>query len=1241
MKNIFSGKRVIVNNIFNDQIITKYTWLNGGKTGGDDDLFDDADMEELFSDKEKKIEIKLTENIDDIHIFPEDSINTFKQKIYAISGIPSYRQHLWCKVGNKIITLGYSVSINSPQTINITRISENTSDYEGLPVNINWYNSKDDIMVYEENGLLGDIYTKFKILEFYITDLNEYINPVRGKLEKIVKTDRYSLELIYYSFVVIYWPQLTLSVFAQYIIDEKELLSYPNLVLSNSVVQKKYILESKIINRIYNNPVKANVLEMGIVKCSVSISSSYVRTGTVVDIRNLFDSFVLSSIIPYTYCRVDNDGKLINLSKSFNRVVINKINIPVNCIAFVLKGFENDITLVIKHNGEYLVQSSWNAVSKLGFNEIYDIIKNHIHPLIDMINTYLRIKLVQINRGNAVFVDIDTTIYWKVDVTPSNFGKVIEQLDDYVKSDIINKAQVAGNVYYFLKGMNSYKKYESSTNNEFNYMVDDTYTTRLSYIGRQKSMELIHRFSDIQINMSGLRESEYLIFYNYINFFTQTIKLPKMVQVDGVKKLKALKESDPVLYDFKKMYDSPLIYARICQKPKQPVIHKTPGKDRTKFWNFTSKEPAYYECPNKKYPYLNFQTGVHPNGYCIPCCYKLQPPMTGKNAENFKQCVTKYEIKTEAASLNTSRYVTAYSKTIESGRLANLPDDSLLPLFYDTFSKNSEGIDAECGIGDGHFIFGAPQHIQSLSFIGAIFSISHALKMNIIQYVEKVIDSLRNNRETWNILLEGTIMNHFTTLDSLCDAINNTFMNNEFILFELWNELFIDITTKFMGYTVVLFIDSGEIYLHVPESIRYIGEYMINDKYIILIQKGNLYYPVYKLDKDQFHKNGKISNRIYLESDGVMNEIYNIVVHSLKNNTNELFDLFLIKLFIENSEYEIDTQYINNANLCYGVTIKGSSLIYLSINESRYIPDKTKITFDLYDKPYSSWSDMKNFMVSFNEFVNSHQESGFSPMSVEEWILYQPLNENTQNIIGFKSSGVSQWLKDISMDESKKIIDVKYSRVFYRPTEVNNAMLSERVIDDRVINLNESLYETHLYNLVVIHFRNVVYNTIDKSMRTKIKEAIKAPIDYEKLQRLLTEFPRDYNNIRRTLANTKNAVDIIEESRYDFDKKIFNSFKNLPHNELVSKLKEVFSDIVLDKKPMFKDSEFSNILSPCPSNNVYCDSKKLMITNDRLYPLLEILASDILNPLKSDIIADKVDYFKFIQRPNEHIIIEL
>ena len=76
-------------------------------------------------------------------------------------------------------------------------------------------------------------------------------------------------------------------------------------------------------------------------------------------------------------------------------------------------------------------------------------------------------------------------------------------------------------------------------------------------------------------------------------------------------------------YDIKRYNRKAKVYSVLCQSDRQPILyteeeHKllpSSRKKTTKYWNFTYNKPAYYECPNKKYPHLSFKVGKHPKTF--------------------------------------------------------------------------------------------------------------------------------------------------------------------------------------------------------------------------------------------------------------------------------------------------------------------------------------------------------------------------------------------------------------------------------------------------------------------------------------------------------------------------------------------------------------------------------------------------------------------------------------------------
>jgi hypothetical protein len=187
------------------------------KTGGDDDIediditdmdeitFDDDDLDDLLrDDDEDEIKTKKELVVDvekpfifvkDIYVFPEDKVSEFKKKIYVATGIPPFRQHLWYEFTGKTYPLSYAIKHDSVINVDIRDLVDHVNYYEGIPVDTLWYAEKEDLRVtaMDEFQLLEHIYYKHSVTEYFVADMNDFINPVRGNLELLIKRDMYSV----------------------------------------------------------------------------------------------------------------------------------------------------------------------------------------------------------------------------------------------------------------------------------------------------------------------------------------------------------------------------------------------------------------------------------------------------------------------------------------------------------------------------------------------------------------------------------------------------------------------------------------------------------------------------------------------------------------------------------------------------------------------------------------------------------------------------------------------------------------------------------------------------------------------------------------------------------------------------------------------------------------------------------------------------------------------------------------
>jgi hypothetical protein len=1324
---------------------TSINYLFTTKIGGDadadadaDDIdldsmeitFDDDDLDTLLEDDTDAVETKKESIsvekkfivVDDIYILPEDKISEFKKKIYIATGIPPYRQHLWYEFKEKAYPLSYKIIHETPMSIDIRALRNYDSYFEGIPVDTKWYDIKDHLRVVaiDEYQLLSQIYYRHGVTNYFVTDLNDFINPVRANLDRLIKKDQYSIELIYYSFIMKFWPQLPLTIFGEYVRHEEQLFEkYPDLAPRVSDLKKMYTLETKIVGKNYT-PIQKDVpVFTSITYSAITVSDQYILPGSIIYLRNLFDEFELSSTVPYIVCNLDLEGRPVTLSKNYKNHKIPSVKVPMNAILFNISSASHSMSLIINKKGNYKIESSWREDQHFTFSSIYKYVEKYVKPIIEKINSFGKKvtsnPLTIIRNDNSTFTDISISMFWKFNMSANSFNTVKKILESYIAAGLITQGE--NSEYYFLKGMHKYEmaryKILNPMQNQYSYLTDSNMKHRHdTLITKRKRLNVLHRFSDIKIEFTGLKEQEYTTFYVYILRFLNSIpKIKGKVLTSTVKKLKQLKEKDPALYEFKKIYNSSLVYSKICQQQKQPVMYNEPGKNRTKYWNFTTDEPAYYGCPNPEYPYVNFITHAHPKNFCIPCCYKLPPSKdnTDKKGRIYNICMNEKKYTNEKKTLTKSRYVMAYGKDIEVGRLSRLPENTLEPLFYDTFSATTEGKDDECVKDKGFYIYGVSQNIRNVSRIGLLFSVTHSLGKNIMDFIEQTIQKIKRRKESWKTLLNGTASAHFATFDDLITELNDVFIGTKFSEFEKWNELFMDIARLYWDLHIVHFLDKEalgkSIDLQIPGYIQHPDDYKSKNRHLLIIERNGNFYPIYIVNKDAFFTMGSINSKLHEHNSSIIATIRNIVDHHIKKHgRKQIMDLHLIKRFVKNTKYNIKKQYINAANFCYGVLLQyipNKQVSYLStktqindgenyedlvgtfnkqnsktntkgffvpIAESYHKPDKTPVTFDMYsEKDVPDWARMKSFMACVNSFIkDTRKDSAYLSISVENWLLYK------DSVIGFRSNSYNYLITPIPEKTATNTVPVKFHQLRYHPIKINKMLISDNKIvkDTRHKRISSSLYKNYLYDILIIELINILDKQKNNNVRNKVKKAIasnastaandlfkalkKFPADYKIIQNLLAaasgkkqKTPR-YAGIEKKKFDIGDVMDIIDNSIFEFDKQMMSGLKSLTHKQLVAKLMQIFGKITSNTEPDFsKTGDFPNMLMSCEVNHPYCKNKKLMIKKDKLRNLLDIMASDILNPVKSKylfspiFVKNTIDHFKFVVRPDEHISISI
>jgi hypothetical protein len=615
------------------------------------------------------------------------------------------------------------------------------------------------VEAYDMFTTMRDMYKNFGITEYYMISVDEFFQPNIKILQETIRNDSYQFQLLYYGLVVKLWPMMTPDVFQKYIlaphemrdtfpdlmipserkyVSERDIIDYKYRLLSDAEHGykkfpgfKKYSPQLSIGDRANRNGDMSMSIKSAVLESIATIGLSKLN------IRNLFNQLHITHHIPLIKVRLMLNNQSLVLTKiekpSLNendprgiqrvydkikyRLQINTNNSILLVIRIPEKLFRqsdlenNYLVFVITDGGHYTVKSSWGDEVQMEFQTVYKIIEAAINPTIGIINKFGHTIFEGVNHlpfiqpNNTKFSSLNLNIIWHRTTTQSEFQSVIAYLRDDMMSGIIKSSEIVdqpGSVNFAIaKGITEYDPTLIEKNmvlwNYYEYLSNSKVKQRWnSLFERGRQVSIMHRTSDIKIEVIDIREKEFEQFYQYIVSFlyrteTKLKKSPKSTEESGVKKnmLKILKSRDPDLYVFKR-YGSDVVYSRICQKDHQPIpyteteykaLPDAKRKKVVKYWNFTNKSPMWYLCPNTKYPHLSFITGQHPRDYCLPCCKKMasseeedSDTVSTKKSHVYNTCIDTHVYNDIEETTIASRYIMNYGKPVEIGRISHLPD---------------------------------------------------------------------------------------------------------------------------------------------------------------------------------------------------------------------------------------------------------------------------------------------------------------------------------------------------------------------------------------------------------------------------------------------------------------------------------------------------------------------------------------------------------------------------------------
>jgi hypothetical protein len=527
-------------------------------------------------------------------IYDEYSVLTLKQKIFYELEIPIFAQHLWIK--NPATQLSYSL-VSSGKIISIDAANvletKDAKMLEGVPIN-------QEYMTYR-GALTVDADDQFNIVRtttdhVHMINLLDYL-PLDAASAALL-SDPYRAELIYWTFVGIYFPMLTFELMIEIYKDANSLKNYPDIYPDEKSLETMFEMENQMFKSYYELLGNTKLLTELNSKTSQYLTLSIFRylddsifhqSLDKLNVRNIFDLVELTQQMPWCRCII-RDTRTTFLEKQYlgHKAIIGLETRMDNITFKLIYDKVQHMFFTVYANGTFQIRSIWNIDNKMTYGKCFSEVQKFVNPLIKKINSLKsclikNIPISTIEPHNIRLSKMNITILFSHPFTLKGFTSICDTLNKYQKSgylELYNKDPTS--VEYFIKrGIEnvdtSRLTKQIELDNYYLYLTNASVKSKwMSIFENVYIAKFTHRFTDIKIELNNIKPTTLEFFYNHIiniMFMSMHDKADTIASTmrKSSKKVKTLKEIDPVLYDFgrdKKF----IVYSRICQKSNQPVI---------------------------------------------------------------------------------------------------------------------------------------------------------------------------------------------------------------------------------------------------------------------------------------------------------------------------------------------------------------------------------------------------------------------------------------------------------------------------------------------------------------------------------------------------------------------------------------------------------------------------------------------------------------------------------------------
>jgi hypothetical protein len=447
--------------------------------------------------------------ISPVHIYPEDKVSEFKEKLSILLHETSvYKQHLYTigrdpLAGVIRIPLYYRILSEGIVSIDIKKAyNAATTQILDLPVDTILAQNKDNIIVEAKDTFItiGELYQKFNTRHFYVISLDEFISGKEQSLIELLRSDVYQSQLLYYGFVMKYWPMFaTYEVWTTFLSGGAKSISanYPDLAVGLDSLTRRYAKEQEILDYKYylttdeprdflkyvpQQAILGSHLPSGMTKIidiaikgatlvvepPTTAEHTSLSAYTRLNVRNLFEEVRASDAIPFIRANlwspegsliltkikspspVDNDPHDVQrvYEKIKYRLQLPYFNTLLMAVAATNEsGRQHEdlyLILILFENGKYHVKSAFGEEIQMDFAAMFNLMQININKVIAYINNLGRgvfdsaRRLQLLDKTNSAFSGLYLSLFWKMPLTSGAFDHISELLKSDAQSGIIH-----------------------------------------------------------------------------------------------------------------------------------------------------------------------------------------------------------------------------------------------------------------------------------------------------------------------------------------------------------------------------------------------------------------------------------------------------------------------------------------------------------------------------------------------------------------------------------------------------------------------------------------------------------------------------------------------------------------------------------------------------------------------------------------------------------------------------------